>query len=288
MNDYTVTTDSGCDISPATLTTWGVKLLELTYTDISSDEIFYNHEVALSDFYENMRQGTIYKTSAVNPEECKEAFKKELKAGRDIIHIALSSGLSTSMNSARIAAEELSDDFPARRITVIDSLCGSAGQGLLVYLAVKKRNAGCDYDSLAKYLCETVPQISHWVTVDNLKYLKRGGRINSAEAFAATVLDIKPIIHVDGAGQLVSISKVRGRKQAVKTLYEKFKLLAVEPENSEYFISHADCYEDALLLEDYIFQMYGTKAVCIANIGPVIGSHAGPGTLALFFIGKER
>jgi len=288
MSDYRITTDSSCDISIQTLAEWGVKCVDLTFRNTKTNQVLPNRQVLLSDFYQDMRNGTVFQTSAVNPSECRVIFEEELHSGRDIIHIAFSSGLSISSHSAELAAKDMANEYASRRITVVDSLCASAGQGLLVYLAVQKKKEGADFDTLVRYLSETAPKVCHWFTVDDLKYLKRGGRISAAAAFAATVLNIKPIMHVDDAGHLVGVSKVRGRKQAVKALAEKYQQLAEDPENGVFFISHGDCMEDALLLEERIRQKCGSGSAFLTDIGPVIGSHSGPGTLALFFIGRKR
>ncbi|MCQ2511893.1 MAG: DegV family protein [Lachnospiraceae bacterium] len=288
MNDYVIMTDSGCDISPQTLKDWGIKCVDLTFRNVNSNQTFSNGDVAISDFYAEMRNGTVFQTSAINPEEYKEAFLEELKNGKDVIYIALSSGLSVTSNSAQMAALDLSEEGYFKRIAVVDSLCASSGQGLLLYLAVQKKNEGADFATTVKYLEDTVLKICHWFTVDDLKYLKRGGRISAASAFAATVLDIKPVMHMDDEGHLIAVSKVRGRKQALKAMAEKYQSLAEDPMEGIYFISQGDCMEDALMLEEMICKKNGKKASYIADIGPVIGSHSGPGTLALFFIGKER
>lgn len=288
MKDYVIMTDSGCDINIKTLEDWGVKCVDLTFRNVKTNQSYSNRDVSISDFYAEMKSGTVFQTSAVNPEECKDAFEEELNNGKDVVFIGLSSGLSVSVNSAGLAAMEVSDDSASRRVAVIDSLCASAGQGMLLYLAVQKKNEGADFDTLVTYLRNTLPKMCHWFTVDDLKYLKRGGRVNAASAFAATVLDIKPVMHMDDAGHLVAVSKVRGRKQAIKALEEKYQLLAEDPNEGIYFISHGDCLDDALLLEEMISKKTGKKASCITDVGPVIGSHSGPGTLALFFIGKER
>lgn len=288
MHDYVIMTDSSCDLSPETLAQWGVKCIDLTYREAGSSTVLSNSSASLADFYAEMRKGTVYQTSAVNPAECRDAYEEILRSGHDIVYIAFSSGLSVSKQSAELAAQDVKEAFPSQRIAVVDSLCASAGQGLLVYLAVQKKNAGTDFDSLVSYLTDTVSKMCHWFTVDDLKYLKRGGRISAASAFAATVLDIKPVLHMDDEGHLINMSKVRGRKQAIKALAEKYQELAEDPENGIYYISHADCPRDAAALEELIFRKLGTNASIIADIGPVIGSHAGPGTLALFFVGKHR
>lgn len=288
MNNYVILTDSGCDMRPDTLHRWDIECVDLKFGKSGELSVYANSDMPICEFYKAMKDGTVFQTSTVNPDEYKSAFCEILDRGRDILYICFSSGLSATYNAARQAANELASHYPQQRICVCDSLCASAGQGLLLYYAVKKRDAGASMDELIAYISEIVPKICHWLTVDDLKYLKRGGRINATEAFAATVLDIKPVIHANDKGQLEAVSKVRGRRKAIKALFEKYQQFADDPEDGMYFISHGDCRDDALLLEDMIDQRYGHKAGCITDIGPVIGSHSGPGTLALFFIGQNR
>ncbi|MCQ2566107.1 MAG: DegV family protein [Clostridia bacterium] len=285
--DYLIITDSGCDISPKTLKSWGVQCIDLSFRKADSPRDCYNRDIVMTEFYDEMRAGTVFQTSAVNTAEYTDVFSKALQQGLNVLYICFSSGLSACRNSADLAAAELASEYPKNKVAVIDSLCGSAGLGLLVYLAVQKKKGGADFSSLIKYIEETIPRISHWFTVDDLKYLKRGGRVSPSAAFAATVLDIKPILHVDDEGHLVPVTKVRGRRAAIKALAEKYQLLAEDPE-APYFISHGDCLEDALLLESMIHAKSKNKAASITDIGPVVGSHAGPGTLALFFAGRKR
>ncbi len=288
MNNYMILTDSSCDMPRETLSEWGVECIDLKFRRSDETIVYSNRDMPVSEFYKAMRDGTVFQTSTVNPDEFENAFRRILDRGCDILYISFSSGLSATCSAAKIAEEELSSEYPQQRIHVFDSLCASAGQGLLLYYAVKKRNAGASMDELISYVSDAVPKICHWFTVDDLKYLKRGGRISATEAFAATVLDIKPVMHMNGEGRLEAVSKVRGRKQAIKALLEKYQLLAEDPEDGVYYISHGDCLDDALLLESMICQKYGHKAECITDIGTVIGSHSGPGTLALFFVGRKR
>ena len=287
MNPYTIITDSGCDIDINTLEQWGVKCADLTVRNVEDSRMYLNREVKPEKFYTEMREGTVFQTSAVNPEGFKRVFSEELEKGNDILCICFSIGLSTTYQSAQIAAQELSEQYPHQRIKLISSLCASEGQGLLVYLAIEKKNAGASLDDVDSYISGLVPTLSHWFTVDDLKYLKRGGRISPTAAFAATVLDIKPVMHVDDEGHLVGVSKVRGRRQAIKALADKYSELAADPDNGIYFISHGDCAGDAAILESMIEEKHGHKATHIGYVGPVIGAHSGPGTLALFFIGKR-
>ena len=227
------------------------------------------------------------KTSAVNMEEYRKRFEPVLRAGKDILYIGFASALSNSCQVAKIVAKELGEKYPERRIVCIDSRCASAGEGLLVYLAVQKRDAGASLDELADYTKTTLPDLCHWFTVDNLVYLKRGGRVSAASALAGTLLQIKPVLHVDDEGRLINMRKIRGRKQAVANMAEQYMKTALDPKGV-YFISNGDCPEDAKLLEDMICERTGRRAELICDIGPVIGAHSGPGTLALFFLGRPR
>ena len=235
-----------------------------------------------------MRDGRVAKTSAVNYEEFREAFEEELKAGRDVLYIGFSSGLSSTSESAQVAAKELAEEYPDRKVIAIDTLCASAGEGMLVYLAAKMQAEGATVDETAAFVRERYMKMCHWFTVDDLVYLKRGGRVSAAVALAGAVLGIKPVMHVDDEGHLINMSKARGRKAAIKALAQKYVELLEDQEQKMYFISHSDCMEDALLLEELISQHNGQKADLITDVGPVIGAHSGPGTLALFFFGKER
>ncbi|MCQ2355321.1 MAG: DegV family protein [Clostridia bacterium] len=288
MNSYIIITDSSCDMSPDILFKWGIECIDLKFRKKNEPGIYSNRDMPVSEFYDAMRNGTVFQTSTINPDEYKKAYRDILDHGCDVLYLCFSSGLSATYGSAESAAKELAAEYPQRKIHVFDSLCASAGQGLLLYYAAKKRDAGATMDELITYASEIAPKICHWFTVDDLKYLKRGGRISATEAFAATVLDIKPVMHMNDLGKLEAVSKVRGRKQAIKALYENYQLLASNPEDGVYFISHGDCRDDAVLLENMIEQRYGHKAGYIGDIGSVIGSHSGPGTLALFFIGRNR
>ncbi len=288
VNSYVIFTDSACDIKPELLSEWGVDYKPL-YLHFDGDEaLISNDDITPDEFYTKMKGGAAAKTSAVNSEQFAEGFEKYLKAGTDILYIGFSSGLSTTYNSARIAAAELREKYPERRIEVIDTLAASAGEGLLVYLAVKKKGEGASLDEVKEYIEGIKFNISIWFTVDDLVYLKRGGRISAAAAFFGNMLGIKPVLHMDNEGHLVPVEKVRGRKTSIEALAKKFDELATDKENNTIFISHAACPADAERLSDMFFERYGIRAEIITDVGPVIGAHAGPGTLALFFIGKER
>ena len=288
MSDYIILTDSGCDIDEAELAEWGVRRLDLTFKNLESAEDCTDRDITVKEFYDKMREGVVFQTSAANPDYLQQVFEREAAEGRDVLYICFSSGLSGTFGSAQLAAGEVEAKFPGRRVIVVDSLCASAGHGLLVYLAKERRDSGASLDELAAYVSETVPKVCHWFTVDDLVYLKRGGRVSATACFAATVLGIKPVLHVDDEGHLINMMKVRGRRLALKTMAAKYVKTALDPEGGIYLISHGDCIEDAARLESMIADAVGHKAAHISNIGPVIGAHSGPGTLALFFLGQPR
>ncbi len=288
MSDYRIYTDSACDLSPKILEEWGVSCCSLTFRFEKEVGVYANNDMSAQDFYAKMKKGGIAKTAAVNSEEFKTSFEKSLEDGYDVIYIGFSSGLSTTYNSARIAAEELSEKYPDRKIITVDSLCASAGLGLFVYLAVTKKREGFSISSLADYLRDNVKNLCHWFTVDDLVYLKRGGRINPATAFVGNLLGIKPVLHMDDEGHLINMTKVRGRRNAIAALADKYGELAICKESELVFISQADCMSDANTLSDMLSERYGARVQIITDVGPVIGAHSGPGTLALFFLGKAR
>lgn len=288
MSKFVIITDSACDMDKNTLNKWNVKFIDLSLSFIDDNEVLYNSEINPKDFYQRMRNGGVAKTSAVNTESFKMLFKEELEKGNDILYLGFSSGLSTTFNSGRVAAEELSEKYKDRKIKIVDSLCASAGQGLLLYLACQKRDEDLDIESVAKYLEDTKLNLCHWFTVNDLVYLKRGGRVSPTVAFVGSLLGIKPILHVDNEGHLKNVSKVRGRRTSIKALAQKYGELVRKRGEAPIYICHADCIDDANLLIDILKNDYNANVDMVVNTGPVIGAHSGPGTLALFFVGKER
>lgn len=288
MREYTIFTDSGCDINPELLKEWGVKYVNLTFCFNGSDKEYTNEDMSVKEFYERMRKGESAKTSAVNSETFKTAFIEELEKGNDILYLGFSSGLSTTYNSARLAAEELREQYLENEIIAVDTLSASAGQGLLLYLALQQKRKGASIGEVARFVLDNRLNMCHWFTVDDLEYLKRGGRVSPAVAFVGGVLGIKPVLHVDNEGHLVNVSKARGRKAALKAIVDKYGELALDASNGTIFMCHADCIEDVEQVKQMIKDKYGAKVELVADIGPVIGAHAGPGTIALFYIGKER
>lgn len=288
MNDYVVYTDSGCDISPELLAQWGVIWSSLTFRFENENVEYTGTEMSVDKFYERMRAGGVARTSAINIGNFVDAFEPLLQQGKDILYLGFSSALSTTYNSAVIAAQQLSSQYPERRIITIDTLSASAGQGLLVYLASEKKKVGATIGETAAYINGIRPYICHWFTVDDLEYLKRGGRISPTVAFVGNVLGVKPVLRVDNDGKLINVSKIRGRKKSLAALVEKYAEFAIEPEKGPIFISHSDCADDANVLAGMLRERYNVSVQVITSIGTVIGAHTGPGTVALFFVGKER
>jgi len=288
MSDYVIYTDSCCDLAQQDMKDWGVECCDMTFTFNGSNQQYRNGDLTADEFYRRMRAGSTTKTAAVNQHAYETDFARTLETGRDVLYICFSSGLSSSVNAARLAAEDLAEQYPERRVVVIDSLCASAGEGLLVYLAVQKQKGGASLEEVAGYLERTKLKLCHWFIVDDMKYLVSGGRFAAAAATVGSLIGIKPVLHVDNEGHLIFRYFVRGRKMAIRALAEEYLRKASDSANGIWFVSGADCYEDAKRLEEIIRKNGGPACTCFADIGPVIGGHTGPGTLSIFFLGKER
>ncbi|MBO5206626.1 MAG: DegV family protein [Clostridia bacterium] len=284
---YVILTDSSCDLHREVLDEWQIGTASLTFRFDGEDKEYTNDGMDINEFYSRMKAGGVAKTAAVNTESFIECFTPYLEGGLDILYIGFSSGLSTTFNSARLASIELKEKYPERKIVAVDSLCASAGGALLVRLALDKREAGAEIEACAEFVESIKLSICHWFTVDDLVYLKRGGRVSSTAAFFGNMLGIKPVMHVDNEGHLVNVEKVRGRKTAIEALAQKYGELRVDGDYPIY-ISQADSTADAERLASILKSKYGAEVSIITDVGPVIGAHSGPGTLALFFVGKER
>ena len=285
---YKIITDSCCDFSDAMCAQLGIAYTPLMVTYNGETHSNFSEETAIKGFYDQLRAGALATTSAVNPEGWAEVIRPALEEGLDVLVIAFSSGLSTTYQSAVIAAQELLEEYPQRKIQVVDSLCAALGQGLLVWYACQKRDAGMSLEELTAWVEENKLHICHWVTVDDLSHLKRGGRVSATTALVGTMLNIKPIIHVNDEGKLISVAKTRGRKGAIAHIAAKVGELGSGYNNDTCFVVHGDCEEDAKILAEMIQQDHGVKNVHIGYLGPVIGAHTGPGVLAVFFMGKNR
>lgn len=287
MANYQIITDSGSDLPVEKLAQWDVKMASLSLLfreQTLADSVTEDTKA----FYEAMRNGESASTSAINPDGWTAVMEPVLQQGKDVLVIAFSSGLSTTYQSAVIAAGELQEQYPERTIKVVDSLCASLGGGLLVWYACQKRDAGMSLEELTAWVETNKWHLCHWFTVDDLRYLKRGGRISAATALVGTMLNIKPVLHVDEEGHLVSVGKVRGRKSSIEALVKQMEVLSAPGKNEVAFICHGDCLEDARYLEKLVKERCGVKEVFIGYTGAVIGAHSGPGTLALFFLGEHR
>lgn len=288
MQTYKIITDSACDLSKAMLQELDVTITPLHVLCNGENMPDTVEEARIKTFYAGMRAGDIPKTAAVNPEAWAVVIEAALADGFDALVLGFSGGLSTTYQSAVIAAQELQEKYPARKIIVIDTASAALGQGLLVWYTCKKRDEGLSLEELAEWVEHNKLHLAHWFTVDDLVYLKRGGRVSAATALVGTMLNIKPVLHVDDEGHLISMAKVRGRKAAIDTLIKKMQELGSGCENDTVFISHADCLSEAEQLKKLVLEKTPAKEVMIGNLGAVIGSHAGPGTLALFFMGTGR
>jgi DegV family protein with EDD domain len=288
MNNYVIFTDSSCDLSQEMINARGIHSVSLSFRFDGDKEEYFNNDMSIGDFYQQMREGGVAKTSAVNSESFATRFEELLRDGMDILYIGFSGGLSTTYKSARIAAEQLKLSYPDRNIIAIDSLAASAGIALLVDMVLEKTRTGATIEEAAEYAESMKLRICHWFTVDDLVYLKRGGRISSGAAFFGNMIGIKPVLHVDNEGHLVNVDKVRGRRGSIMALADKYGQLCDDEGDKRVYISHADRPAEAEELSKTIKEKYGAKTSLITEIGPVIGAHAGPGTIALFFVGKER
>lgn len=288
MSNYVIFTDSSCDLSKEMIEARGIYSASLSFRFDGEDKEYINNEMPIKVFYDKMREGGVAKTAAVNSETFAIEFEKLLAEGRDILYIGFSTGLSTTYNSARIAAEQLKEKYPNRKILLVDTLAASAGIALLVDMVIEKKNEGATIEEAAEYAESMKLKICHWFTVDDLVYLKRGGRISPTAAFFGNMLGIKPVLHVDNEGHLINVGKVRGRKVSIAALAEKYGELCDDEDHKRIYISHADCLAEAEELGKMIEEKYGAKTELITNVGTVIGAHSGPGTIALFFVGKER
>ena len=287
VDSFIILTDSGSDITPEMADKMQVQVMPLMYT-LGDGNPMPGDEVDIKDFYRQLREGKSAKTSAANYEDLTRTLEEIVSKGRDVLYITFSSGLSSTAGTARLVSGELCEKYPDRKILVIDSLSASLGYGLLVYLAVNQRAQGKSIEQVRDFVEENKLHLCHWFTVDDLHHLKRGGRVSAATAAIGTMLSIKPVLHVDDEGHLINISKARGRKASLTALVDQMEKTAIDPAGQTVFISHGDAPEDAQLVAQMVREKMGVQDIQIGYIGPVIGAHSGPGTIALFFLGTQR
>lgn len=289
MRYYTIVTDSSCDLPAPLLEKMGIRVVPLAVN--LDGKTYFNYPdgraIGFEEYYAQLRSGKQATTSAVNMSLFRTVMEAELIAGHDVLYLGFSSGLSGTFNAGAMAARELQEEYPEFELIAVDTLCACMGQGLLVYLAALEKAGGKSMHEVRDFVEAQKLHICHWYTVDDLQHLKRGGRIGGTTARLGTMLNIKPVMNLDNEGKLAAVSKARGRAAALRALVDKMGEQAIEPEKQTVFIAHADCYDDAHKVAEMIHERFGSKSL-INYIGPVIGAHAGPGTVALFFVGKER
>ncbi|NLJ30990.1 MAG: DegV family protein [Clostridiales bacterium] len=290
MSGYHIVTDSTCDLPQRLVEQLGVTVIPMEFSIGSAT--FHNYpderELSSHEFYERLRYGETSVTTQITPVQFMEVFEPFLAAGTDILYIAFSSGLSATCGNATLVAEELAHKYPERKIIAVDSLAASMGEGLLVYYAARKKAEGAALEEVRDWLLKNRNRLAHWFTVDDLNHLKRGGRVSGAAALVGTMLGIKPVLHVDDEGRLIPMEKVRGRRQSLDALVKHMEQKAEQPEAQMIFVSHGDSPEDADYVAEQVKKKFGVQQIEINPIGPVIGTHSGPGTVALFYLGKDK
>jgi len=287
MSKYVVTVNSTIDLPKAWLEERGVPVIPLKYT--MEDQTYVDMEgLGSKDFFGKLREGKMAVTSQVNPEEARERMEPFLKEGKDILHLAFTSALSGTYNSMRLAAEELKEDYPERKIMIVDTKCACLGEGLLLYYVLQEKERGASIEEAYAYAEELKEHIGHYVTVDDLNHLHRGGRVSKTSAVLGTMVKIKPILTINEEGKLVVVAKERGRKKSMNTIVD----MAVERtgtyKNDIIMITHGDCLEEAEYLAGLVREKMGVDNILINNIGTVIGGHTGPGVLAVFALADHK
>lgn len=290
MKTYQIVTDATSDLPLELVGKLDVHVIPM-HCAIDGDDYLItadNRNLSSHDFYDMLRAGRVSSTTQVNGETFKAEVRPFLKDGLDVLYICFSSGLSSTYASIRIAIEDLAEEFPERKLRIVDSLSATGGEGLLVYHAVKRMEDGMGLDELAQWIEDNKLHFAHWFTVDDLKFIKRGGRVSATAALVGTVLSVKPIMHVDNEGKLIPVDKVRGRRKSLEELVAHMEKSAIRPADQTVFISHGDTPEDAAYIEKLVRERLGVKNVFIGPVGPVVGSHGGPGIICLFFLAEER
>ena len=287
MSEYVISVNSTVDLPKDWLEERAVPVIPLKYT-IDNETYDDMSGLTSKEFFQKLREGKMAVTTQVNPEQAKEGLEKIVREGKDILHLAFSSGLSGTYNSMRIAAEELKEEYPERKIIVIDTLCACMGEGLLLYYALKHKEEGMSVEELADWVEQNKLHVCHNVTVDDLHHLQRGGRVSKTAAVLGTMVQIKPIIYVDDEGKLQVIGKERGRKRSIQKIVDMSVERSKGWDNEIIMITHGDCPEDAEYLAKVVREKMGVENILINNIGTVIGSHTGPGVLAVFHMGGKR
>ncbi len=286
MAAFSIFADSSVDLTPEWLSRYDITTMDLHLFVNGAEEDISTLET--HTFYDRLRAGEVASTSALNPEEYVAKMEPVLQSGQDILYVGFSTGLSCTYNNGELAVKELSERYPDRKLYAVSSLCASVGHGLLTVLAAEKKQAGASLEEVRDFLEENKLHLCHWFTVDDLMFLKRGGRVSASTALVGTMLGIKPVMHVDNEGHLINVAKARGRKASIAALFDKVKTTSIAPETQIMGICHGDCPEEANDLAMRLKKELGVREVIVCPTGFVIGAHSGPGTLAVFFLGTER
>ena len=290
---FELVTDSCCNLAEETIDRYGLHVLPLTFMADGEDTVYQSYlkgeKTDLSQFYKMMRDGKVFRTSLPNLSNTETLFRSMLDAGRNILYLGFSSGLSGTYEATELLAKQLRGEYPDRKIYTVDTLAASGGQGLLVWHACQHAEAGEGIDAVRDWVEGNKLRLAHWFTVDDLMFLWRGGRVSKTSAWAGTLLNIKPVLHVDDEWHLIPMEKVRGRKKSLTALLNHMEKTGTQPlADQMVFITHGDCLEEAQWLEQQIRERFGVRDIVVNCIDPVIGAHSGPGTMALFFLASSR
>lgn len=291
--DFEIVTDSCCNLKEDMIDEFGLHVLPLTFMVDGEDTVYQSYlkgeTTDLGQFYAMMREGKVFKTSLPSLAESEALLRGLLDAGRDVLYLGFSSGLSGTFQAISVLCAQLAAEYPERRVFAVDTLAASGGQGLLVWHAVQRARAGAGIEEVRDWVEANKLHLAHWFTVDDLMFLFRGGRVSKTSAWAGTLLNIKPVLHVDDEGHLIPMEKVRGRKKSLGALLGHMEKTATAPVGEQMvFINHGDCLEEAEWLADQVRERFGVRNVVINYVDPVIGAHSGPGTMALFFLASGR
>lgn len=290
MDNYLLVTDATCDLDIETVEKYNIEVLPMSARLGDKEYMHYYdfREISFEDFYEAIRQGQLSSTSQITPHQYIEHLSPMLEAGNDILYICFTSGLSNSYQSSLLAQKELQEKFPERKLVIIDSLNACTGEGYTVYHAALNKEKGMGLEENAKWIEDNRQNLASWFTVEDLKYLYRGGRVSRTTAIVGGALNIKPILHVDSEGKLNNVNTAHGRNKSLRALADKLKETAINPAEQTIYISHGDCLKDAEKLRDIIMKQTPVKKVVFSRIGPVVGTHTGPGAITLHFYAKGR
>lgn len=288
---FKILTDSSCNLPEYMIDEFGLEVFPLTFMvdGIQHQSYLKGQTTDLGQFYTMMREGKVITTSLPNLEQGERLLRSQLDEGDDLLYLGFSSGLSGTFDAIRLLMDQLAAEYSGQRLYAVDTLAASGGEGLLIWHACKLKEGGASIEEVRDWVEDNKLHMAHWFTVDDLMFLFRGGRVSRTSAWAGTILNIKPVMHVDDEGHLIPLDKVRGRKKSLEALVDHMAQTGNQPLSDQMiFITHGDCIDDAKYLEGLVRERFGVKDVMINYVDPVIGAHSGPGTMALFFLASER